>query len=50
MAAADHDFLGSKSALALFAVGGIASLFTLAGWPTGSLALKGFGIADYPAW
>lgn len=50
MAAADHDFRGSKSAVALFAVGAIASILPLAGWLTGSLALRSFGITDYPAW
>jgi len=50
MAAADHDFRGSRSAAALFVVGGMACSITLAGWLTGSLALQSFGVADFPAW
>jgi len=50
MAAAEHDFRRSRSAVALFALAGAASLFALAGWPIGSLTLRTFGVYDYPAW
>ena len=50
MATADHDLRVSKLAIALFGFAGTASLLALAGWSIGSPALKGFGIAGYPAW
>ena len=50
MAAADHDFRMSRAAVALFAFGAGASLFTLAGWPIGLPILRTFGLDDYPAW
>ncbi|MBW8753800.1 MAG: PAS domain S-box protein [Sphingomonadales bacterium] len=50
MAAADDGFRSSRSAIVLFAVGGIASSSTLAGWLIGSLALQSFGVAGFPAW
>lgn len=50
MASTDHDFRVSRPAVALFALGGVASLFTLAGWPIGSTILRTFGVEDYPAW
>src|SRR4051794_25710366 len=50
MAAADRDYRGSRSAAALFALGGGASSLTLAGWLIGSLALQSFGVASFPAW
>ena len=50
MAATDQDFPTPKSAVALFALGGVASLSALAGWLVQAPILSTFGFGGYTAW
>ena len=50
MATTDQDSPAPKSAIALFAFGGVASLSVLAGWLLDAPILNTFGINGYPAW